>query len=177
MLKVKILNPLATPPSIGHPGEDLGYDVYALRIQHQPLKPDGTPAQWIPSDPGKPTKLDMQGKIVRPIRIESGKPTVIETGIAVHFDKGDGRKFGLLMRDRSSMASKGIFITAGVVDSGYRGELKVIMNLSTGSYQDIWPGDKIAQLIPVEVLANEVEVVTNLEDSARKEAGFGSTGA
>lgn len=176
-LKVKILNPLATPPSIGHPGEDLGYDVYALRIASQPIKEDGTPVNWIPSAPGMPTKLDMQGKIVRPIRIEAGKPMLIETGISAHFVGADGQKYGLLLRDRSSLAQKGIFVTAGVIDAGYRGEIKVLFSLSTGSFQDIWPGDKIAQLIPIPVLADTTEVVTELEDSTRKEAGFGSTGA
>lgn len=176
-LKVKILNPLATAPKIAHPGEDLGYDVFALRAQHQPLKDDGTPVQWIPAAPGMPTKLDMQGKIIRPIRIESGKPLVLETGVAVHFEGADEGKYGLLIRDRSSLASKGIFVTAGVVDAGYRGELKIVLNLSTGSYQDLWPGDKIAQLIPIPVLADTTEVVEALEDSERKEGGFGSTDA
>lgn len=175
-LKVKILNPLATIPTIGHPGEDLGYDVYALRILSQPIKEDGTPAQWIPATGGTPTRMDMQGKVVRPIRIESGKPAIVETGIAVRFEKEEGKKYGLLVRDRSSLASKGIFVSAGVVDAGYTGELKIILNLSTGSYQDIWPGDKIAQIIPIEVLSDTTEKVEELTESSRGEAGFGSTG-
>lgn len=176
-LKVKILNPLATVPSLAHPGEDLAYDIYALRVQYQPVKPDGTPASWIQSSPGMPTRIDMQGKVVHPIRIEAGKPLVIETGIAVHFVQDNTHPFGLLVRDRSSMASKGIFVTGGVIDAGYRGELKIIMNLSTGSYQDIWPGDKIAQLIPFPLYADTIQVVEDLEESKREADGFGSTGA
>lgn len=185
MLKVKVLNPLATPPTIAHPGEDLGYDVYALRIPSQPVKADGTPVPWAPAAPGMPTRLDMTGKIVRSIRIEAHKPTIIETGIAVSFEPQLGteedpiksvQKYGLLIRDRSSMAAKGIFVTAGVVDAGYRGEIKIILNLTTGSFIDIWPGDKIAQLIPIPVFANTVQVVENLDESAREEAGFGSSG-
>lgn len=189
MLKVKLLNPLATVPTIGHPGEDLGYDIYALRIQSQPVQEDGTPVRWIPSKPGMPTKLDLTGKIVRPIRLESGKPTIIETGIAVHFegpqvldgsaeqDEAPVQQYGLLIRDRSSMAEKGIFVTAGVVDAGYRGELKIILNLSSGSYQDLWPGDKIAQLIPIPVYADKAQAVAEFDKvTARGEDGFGSTG-
>jgi dUTP pyrophosphatase len=175
-LKVKILNPLATPPTISHPSEDLGYDVYALRQQGQPIREDGTPYSYQPPAPGLPTRLDSNGKIVRPIRLEAGRPLALETGIAVHFVGEEGKQYGLLVRDRSSLAARGIFVTAGVVDSGYRGELKIILNLSTGSYQDLWPGDKVAQLIPIEVLADTVEVVDTLDESKRGEAGFGSTG-
>lgn len=125
-----------------------------------------------------PTRIDMQGKVVRPIRIEQGKPFLLETGISAHFEgKDKKKKFGLLIRDRSSLASKGIFVTGGVIDAGYRGEIKIILNLSTGSYQDLYPGDKIAQLVPIEVFSDTTEVVKELEESDRKEAGFGSTGA
>ena len=177
-LKVKILNPLATAPTIAHPGEDLGYDVYALRVQHQPVNPDGTPLPVNPPSPGLPYRIDTQGKTIHPIRVESGKPTLVKTGIAVHFDSpdGDSNRYGLLVRDRSSMALKGLFITAGVIDNGYRGELGIVFNLTSGSYADIWPGDKIAQLIPIKVAADTVEVVPELTESERKEDGFGSTG-
>ena len=133
-------------------------------------------------------RLDLTGKVMHPIRLEQGRPTLIETGIAVHFvgpedldgsaekDEAPAKKYGLLIRDRSSLAAKGIFVSGGVVDAGYRGELKIILNLTIGSYQDLWPGDKIAQIIPIEVLADTVEVVETLEESARKEKGFGSTG-
>src|SRR5271165_143131 len=82
-LKVKKLNPLATAPTIGHPGEDLGYDVYALRQQGQPMKEDGTPMAYQPPAPGLPTRLNYDGKLVKPIRLEAGRPVAIETGISV----------------------------------------------------------------------------------------------
>lgn len=180
MLKVKRLNPLATVPTIAHPGEDLGYDVYALRDQGQPINEDGTPTTFNPPSPGMPTRMNFEGKTVKPIRIEAGRPTIVDTGIAVHFEsldaEGDSNAFGMLIRDRSSMAKKGIFVTAGVVDAGYRGELKIMFNLSGGGYVDIWPGDKIAQLIPVPVIADTVQEVTELTESERKEEGFGSSG-
>lgn len=180
MLKVKLLNPLATVPTIAHPGEDLGYDIYALRVQGQPVNQDGTPVPYTPPKPGMPTPLN-EGKQIRPIRVEAGKPVLIDTGIAVAFSStdaaGDPAKYGLLIRDRSSMAKKGIFVTAGVVDAGYRGEVKVMVNIiGSGGYVDIWPGDKIAQLIPIPVLADGATQVEELDETAREEGGFGSSG-
>lgn len=175
-LKVKVLNPLATVPTIAHPSEDLGYDVYALRVQGQMVNEDGTPVNVVPARLGIPTIIDSQGRVVHPIRIEAGKPTLVDTGISVHFTKEEGKKYGLLIRDRSSIAKRGLFVTAGVIDAGYRGELKIMFNLVTGSFLDIWPGEKIAQLIPIEVLTDTVEKVDSLEESERKEAGFGSSG-
>lgn len=165
-------------PTIAHPGEDLGFDIYALRIQGQPVQQDGTPVAWIPARPGMPTRLDYSGKTVHPTRIEAGKPVLIDTGIAGYFEGPDGetQKYGLLIRDRSSMAKKGLFVTAGVVDAGYRGEIKVMLNVISGSFADIWPGDKIAQLIPIPVFADSAVAVESLEESSREEAGFGSSG-
>src|SRR5208337_5268350 len=111
-LKVKKLNPLATIPTIAHPGEDLGYDVYALRQQGQPMNEDGTPMAYNPPTSGNPARLDFQGRVVKPIRLEAGRPQLVETGIAVHFvrenkldgsaekDEAPKKKYGLLVRDR-----------------------------------------------------------------------------
>lgn len=175
MLYVKILDPLATTPTVAHPGEDLGYDLYAKRIVGQPLNSDGTPATFNPPSSTSPHRIDNTGKVVRPIRIEAGRPTLVETGVALHFANDDGQ-YGLLLRDRSSLATKGLFVTAGVIDSGYRGEIKVIFNLTGGSYFDLWPGDKIAQVIPIKVLTGDTKVVPELEDSSRKDDSFGSSG-
>ncbi|MBS1853329.1 MAG: dUTP diphosphatase [Acidobacteria bacterium] len=111
-------------------------------------------------------------------------PVRVRTGIAVHFEKPDApqEKFGLLVRDRSSMASKGVFATGGVIDAGYRGELLVLLSAyapasAEGHSYLIKAGDKIAQLIPVPVLTGGgVSVVASLSASARGEGGFGSTG-
>jgi dUTP pyrophosphatase len=175
-LKVKVLNPLATPPTIAHPGEDLAFDVYALRATHQPVNADGTPAPWVKPQAGMSTKMDLTGKVIHPIRIEAGKPLVVSTGISIQFVGHKNKKYGLLVRDRSSLASRGIFITGGVIDPSYTGELKIILNQHTGSYLDLWPGDKIAQLVPIEQLADTVEIVSELAATSRGEAGFGSSG-
>jgi dUTP pyrophosphatase len=82
----------------------------------------------------------------------------------------------LLVRDRSSMAAKGIATTAGVIDAGYRGEILVLMTNLGEAAVEVKAGEKIAQIIPVPVLTGVVETVESLEESARAEKGFGSSG-
>jgi dUTP pyrophosphatase len=101
----------------------------------------------------------------------------VRTGIAVEARHPlTGAPLGLLVRDRSSVAAKGIATTAGVIDAGYRGEILVLMtNLGDAPFE-LKAGEKIAQMIPLPVLTGVVETVESLEDSARAEMGFGSSG-
>lgn len=144
MLRVKLLDPAARAPVVAHPGEDLGYDLFAL-----------------------------EGALLAP-----HAAVRVRTGIAVEARHPEtGVPLGLLVRDRSSMAAKGIATTAGVIDAGYRGEIQILMTNLGDSPLEIKAGEKIAQMIPVPVLTGTVETVSNLEDSARAEKGFGSSGA
>jgi dUTP pyrophosphatase len=143
MLRVKLLDPAARAPVVAHPGEDLGYDLFAL-----------------------------EGALLAPRATAR-----IRTGIAVEArHPATGAPLGLLVRDRSSMAAKGIATTAGVIDAGYRGEILILMTNLGDSPLEIKAGEKIAQMIPVPVLTGTVETVSSLEDSARAEKGFGSSG-
>jgi dUTP pyrophosphatase len=102
----------------------------------------------------------------------------VRTGIAVearHPVSGD--PLGLLVRDRSSMAARGVATTAGVIDAGYRGEILILMTNLGSAAVELKAGEKIAQMIPVPVLTGIVETVASLEDSARAEKGFGSSGS
>jgi dUTP pyrophosphatase len=102
----------------------------------------------------------------------------VRTGIAVQASHpATGVPLGLLVRDRSSMAAKGIATTAGVIDAGYRGEILILMTNLGDAPLEIKAGEKIAQMIPVPVLTSPVETVETLEDSARAEKGFGSSGS
>ena len=99
------------------------------------------------------------------------------TGIAVEArHPASGVPLGLLVRDRSSMAAKGIATTAGVIDAGYRGEILILMTNLGDVLVELRAGEKIAQMIPVPVLTGIVEAVGTLEDSARAGKGFGSSG-
>ncbi len=95
---------------------------------------------------------------------------MIHTGVKVAIPEG---YFGLI-KERSSMAAKGIFVMGGVIDSGYHGE--VLINLANiGGYDyEIRSGDRIAQLIILPCSA--VMVKDELPNSERGEDGFGSTG-
>ena len=101
----------------------------------------------------------------------------VRTGIAAEARHPDtGVPLGLLVRDRSSVAAKGIDTTAGVIDAGYRGEILILMTNLGDAALELKAGEKIAQMIPVPVLTGPVETVAALEDSARAEKGFGSSG-
>ena len=101
----------------------------------------------------------------------------VRTGIAVearHPESGVG--LGLLVRDRSSMAARGVAVTGGVIDAGYRGEIQILLTNLTDEAIHLNAGDKIAQMIPVPVLTGQVSVVDALADSVRADKGFGSSG-
>ena len=100
----------------------------------------------------------------------------VRTGIAVEArHPATGDPLGLLVRDRSSMAARGIATTGGVIDAGYRGEILILMTNLGSTSIELKAGEKIAQMIPVPVLTGHVLQVESLEDSARAEKGFGSS--
>jgi dUTP pyrophosphatase len=110
--------------------------------------------------------------------LEPHKTIRVRTGISVEARHPEsGVALGLLVRDRSSMAAKGIATTAGVIDAGYRGEVQIVMTNLGGSAIELKAGEKIAQMIPVPVLTGPVQEVETLEESARLAKGFGSSGS
>lgn len=101
---------------------------------------------------------------------------VVLTGIAIELTSAEGEPMGALLRDRSSMAARRLALTAGVIDAGYRGEIKVLMENLGDAPAEVHAGDKIANLIPYPVLTTEVQVVEELAESLRNAKGFGSSG-
>jgi len=105
---------------------------------------------------------------------DGGIPVVlIRTGIAVEFPPG----WGGFIKDRSSVAvKKKLHVIAGVIDNGYRGEIKVaIVNLS-GRPQKVEKGERIAQLVPVILYPYDIQEADVLSETQRGEGGFGSSG-
>ena len=106
------------------------------------------------------------------IEIYPGEQKLVDTGIAIKIPEG----FVGLIYNRSSQGKKGITIphSVGVIDSDYRGNLKVLLkNISEDPYT-IMQGDRIAQLViqPVQL----VDFVDSWNDTQRGTGGFGSTG-
>jgi dUTP pyrophosphatase len=110
------------------------------------------------------------------VTIAPGERTVIGTGIAVAIPAGFvglvAPRSGTAVRNGLSMVN-----TPGVVDSGYRGEVRlVLINLDPATPIEIARGDRVAQLVVVPVSAVTLEERDELPPSERGEGGFGSTG-
>ncbi len=98
------------------------------------------------------------------------------TGVAVAIPEG----YAGLVTPRSGLAVQrgvGIVNSPGLVDSGYRGEIKVILVNHGRKPVDIARGDRIAQLVVTPVESQDFVEVEELPESARGEGGFGSSGA
>ena len=107
------------------------------------------------------------------VLIPAGKYKLVSTGISITSSNG---KYGFIIKDRSSIAVKGLFTHAGVIDAGYTGEIKVLFHNNSSTAIKIEQGDKIAQLVPTKVVNFEVEEVDELYETKRGKNGFGSTG-
>ena len=103
---------------------------------------------------------------------EPGSTVAVRTGLAMELPS----THGALVEDRSGLAVRGITTLAGVIDPGYRGELKIVLTNLTGEPQTIAPGHRIAQLRIVERIQAVFEETDRLEETERGEGGFGSTG-
>lgn len=107
--------------------------------------------------------------------LKPGERKLISTGLAVEVPYG----YELQIRPRSGLAlKKGISIVnaPGTIDSGYRGEIAVIMINHGQDNFEINEGDKIAQAILNKIENAEIEEVEELSETSRGESGFGSTG-
>lgn len=114
--------------------------------------------------------------------IPVGTTTTIPTGIAVELPNGFVGK----IEDRSSMGLKGLRTGAGVVDSDYRGELKIVMHNLTNKQEydpvlhnrgyQVHKGDKVAQILVYPVSMVNAVQVEELTPSERNFGSFGSTG-
>lgn len=99
--------------------------------------------------------------------------TTIKLGVCVEIPKG---YVGFIM-GRSSLNKKGVACLTGVIDSGYTGEIAVVLN-TVDVFARIKRGDRIAQLVVAKLAdIDDAVAVDSLEDSERGAGGFGSTGA
>ena len=127
------------------------------------------PARAHPTDAG----LDLFA--VEACRIEPGRRATVGTGIAIELPAGTEGQ----IRPRSGLArNHGVTVlnAPGTIDSGYRGEIGVIL-INHGSLPFVVStGDRIAQLVVAPVFKASVLEVDSLSESPRNTGGFGSTG-
>jgi len=109
------------------------------------------------------------------VTIGAGETRLIGTGLALEIPTG----YVGLIYARSGLATKRGLAPAnkvGVIDSDYRGELKVALYNQSGAPQTIAAGERIAQLVIAPYLTADYEEADELTDSKRGAGGFGSTG-
>lgn len=109
------------------------------------------------------------------VEIMPGGTVMVGTGVAVEIPDG----YVGLCFPRSGLASKrGINITncVGVIDSGYRGEIKAPLYNAGHETQVVERGERVIQLVVMPYISCECVEVDELSDSSRGSGGFGSTG-
>lgn len=140
-IPIKILNPLASLPSLAYGDGDAGMDLASAAD----------------------------------LTLKPGERALVPTGIAIAIPRG----YGGFVQPRSGLAARhGITLTnsPGLIDSNYRGEIKVIIHNTGGEDFVIGVGDRIAQLVIMPVVRAELKQVDELPDTERGENGFGSSG-
>lgn len=110
---------------------------------------------------------------VEDVVVKAQSHVSINTGIAMEIPTG----YVGLVCGKSGLASKyGLMKSAGVIDSGYRGEIRVVIVNTTGKDYKFESGDKIAQMLIVPYIVPTLVEVEDLTETERNTRGFGSTG-
>ena len=129
------------------------------------------PQRAKPGDAG----LDLYAAIDATLEAGGGR-ALVPTGLAISIPEG----YAGFVQPRSGLALKhGVTClnTPGLIDSGYRGELKVILvNTDPAQAYEVKKGERIAQLVIQEVAQTRLKEVDELPSSSRGDGGFGSTG-
>ena len=118
---------------------------------------------------------DLYALSENPIRIAPQETAIVHTVLAVEIPEG---YVGLVFA-RSGLATKKGLAPAnkvGVIDSDYRGELRVALYNHTKYVQTVEPFERVAQFVIMPYVAAQFEEAEELSDTVRGEGGFGSTG-
>lgn len=120
--------------------------------------------------------LDMRACIDEPLVVAPGETVLVPTGLAIHI--GDASLAAVLL-PRSGLGHKhGLVLgnLTGLIDSDYQGQVYIsCWNRGSASYE-VQPGERIAQMVFVNVEQVRFSVVEEFEDSARGAGGFGHSG-
>jgi dUTP pyrophosphatase len=104
---------------------------------------------------------------------QPGATQAVRTGLALELPSSHGA----LVEDRSGLALRGLTTLAGVIDPGYRGELKIVLTNLAPQPHTLAPGHRIAQLRIVQRIQATFTETDTLAEAPRGDAGFGSTGS
>ena len=118
---------------------------------------------------------DLYVCLEQPVVIQPGNTEFLPTGLSISVPNG----YAGLIFARSSLGAKRGLAPAnkvGVIDSDYRGPVMVALHNHGAVPQTVEPGERVAQLLVVPVLAPEMELVAELDETDRGNGGFGSTG-
>ena len=118
---------------------------------------------------------DLYACIPETVKIEPGESAWIPTGIAIELPRG----YVGLIYARSSMGVKRGLAPAnkvGVIDSDYRGEIRVVLHNHSKQTQCVEPNERVAQMVITPVITPGFQEVDDLTDTKRDQQGFGSTG-
>ncbi len=110
-----------------------------------------------------------------PLALLPGSRTLVPTGLKIALPAG----YEAQVRPRSGLALKSgvtVLNSPGTIDADYRGEVGVILANLGGAPFEIRRGERIAQLVIAPVVQAQLDVVDTLDETARGEGGFGSTG-
>jgi dUTP pyrophosphatase len=119
-----------------------------------------------------PTDAGADLRTTEPFELYPGETKLVDTGVAVKIPEG----FAGFVFNRSGQGKKGIILlnSVGVIDSDYRGNIKVALKNISEEKHKIEAGDRIAQLVIIPVII--CDFVDSWNDTERGTGGFGSTG-
>ena len=142
-----------------------------MTLRFKKVHPDAVlPSYAHPSDAG------MDVRSVEDMVLAPGRRALVHTGLVMLLPPG----YEAQVRPRSGLALKSgvtVLNTPGTIDSGYRGEVGVILiNLGDSEFQ-VRKGDKVAQLVIAPVTQPEIAEADAVDETDRGAGGFGSTGA
>lgn len=141
---------------------------YKLTIDCQVTDKAFLPQRAHPTDAG----ADLRAFVDAPLEIYPNEQKLVDTGVAVKIPES----YVGFVFNRSSQGKQGISIphSVGVIDSDYRGNIKVLLKNNSEDVYTVSRGDRIAQLVILPVLL--VDFVDAWNDTERGTGGFGSTG-
>lgn len=140
-----------------------------MNVNYKVLHPIQTPKRAVDGDVG----YDIRSHIEKVL--EPGQTRKIPTGLYLELPRNT---FGMICSKSGLALNRGVIVlnSPGIIDSGYRGMIQVILKNTSDTPYTISHHNKIAQLIILTYCDIELLPVSQLEDTARGSQGFGSTG-